>query len=108
MWVATLSWRLGGAYVRLVATFLIETYLSRERAADMEAQAARLVDAIAEIVAVGGSGRSLHLRHVRSFFVADDETCCHVIESPSMDVVEELARRAGLTPDRVVEASSAG
>jgi hypothetical protein len=91
-----------------VATFLIETYLSRERAAEMEAQAVRLVHAIAEIVAGAGPDRNLRLRHVRSFFVADDETCFHIIESPSADVVAEIARRAGLTPDRVVEASSAG
>lgn len=97
-----------GSYGCLVATFLIETYLSRERAAQMEAQAARLVHAIAQIVAAAGPERNLHLRHVRSYFVADDETCFHVIESPSSDVVTELARRAALTPDRVVEASSAG
>ena len=108
MWVATLSLRHACAYVGLVATFLIETYLSREHAAMMEAQAARLADAVARIVAAAGPDRNLQLRHVRSYFVADDETCFHVIESPSMDVVTELARQAGLTPDRVVEASSAG
>ena len=108
MWVATLSRRLDGSYGGLVATFLIETYLSRERAAEMQAQAARLIHAIAQIVAAGGPDRKLQLRHVRSYFVADDETCFHVIESPSVDVVADIARRAGLTPDRVVEASSAG
>jgi hypothetical protein len=108
VWVATLSLRHAGSYGDLVATFLIETYLSRERATEMEVQAARLVHAIAQIVAAAGPDRNVHLRHVRSYFVADDETCFHVIESPSADVVTELARRAGLTPDRVVEASSAG
>jgi len=90
-----------------VATFLIETYLSRERAADVEQQAASLEGVIAAIVAAR-SGARAHLRHVRSYFVPDDETCFHVIEAPSADVVAEIARRAGLTVDRVVEASSAG
>lgn len=91
-----------------MATFLIETYLSRERAAEMEAQASRLVHAIAQVVAASGPDRSPRLRHARSYFVSDDETCFHVVEAPSADVVAEIAHRAGLTPDRVVEASSAG
>ena len=91
-----------------MATYLIETYLSRERATEMEEQAGRLVHAIAQIVAAAGPDRSPRLRHARSYFVSDDETCFHVIEAPSADVVAEIARRAGLTPDRVVEASSAG
>jgi Protein of unknown function (DUF4242) len=91
-----------------VATFLIETYLSRERAGEMDVQAARLVHAIAQIVAAASPDRGLRLRHARSYFVSDDETCFHIIEAPSADVVAEIARRAGLTPDRVVEASSAG
>lgn len=91
-----------------MATFLIETYLSRERSVEMEEQAARLAHAIAQIVTAAGVARSPRLRHARSYFVSDDETCFHVIEAPSADVVTEIARRAGLTPDRVVEASSAG
>ena len=90
-----------------MATFLIETYLSRERAADVEQQAASLEGVIAAIVAAR-SGVRPHLRHVRSYFVPDDETCFHVIEAPSAEAVREIARRAGLTVDRVVEAASAG
>ena len=90
-----------------MTTFLVETYLSRERAAEVEQQAASLEAVIAAIVAAR-SGARPHLRRVRSYFVPDDETCFHVIEAPSADVVREIARRAGLTADRVVEASSAG
>ena len=90
-----------------MATFLVETYLSRERAAEVERMAANLDRVIDEIVAARAEARP-HLRRVRSYFVPDDETCFHVIEAPSADVVAEVARRAGLTVDRVVEASSAG
>jgi hypothetical protein len=91
-----------------VAIFLIETYISRESAAEMEDEAARLIHSIAQLVAAGGPDRNLRIRHARSYFVSDDETCFHVIEAPSADVVAEIARRAGLTVDRVVEASAAG
>ena len=107
MWVTTLSTALPSAQTPSVATFLVETYLSRERAAEVDQMAASLARVIDEIVAARAEARP-HLRHVRSYFVPDDETCFHVIEAPSADVVAEIARRAGLTPDRVVEASSAG
>ena len=87
---------------------MIETYLSRERASEMERQTSRLLHAIAQLVAAAGPDRNPRIRHARSYFVADDETCYHVIEAPSIAVVHEIARRAGLTPDRVVAAASAG
>ena len=90
-----------------MATFLVETYLSRERAPEVEQMAANLDRAIEGVAAAREDARP-HLRRVRSYFVPDDETCFHVIEAPSADAVADIARRAGLTPDRVVEASSAG
>ena len=108
VWTTTLSEGRSDGYGRPVATFLIETYLSRERAGEMEDQAARIVHAVAQIVAAAGPEPGSRLRHARSYFVSDDETCFHVIEAPSRDAVREVARRAGLTVDRVVEAASAG
>ena len=108
VWVATLS-RGRTATVASLRGHLPDrdVPLPRTRHGD-GGEAARLVHAIAQIVAAAGPDRSPRLRHARSYFVSDDETCFHVIEAPSADVVAEIARRAGLTPDRVVEASSAG
>jgi len=84
------------AILGAVPTYVIETYLSRARPDELDAAAARL-RAVAEPP----------VRHVRSFFVPEDETCFHVVEGPSPDAIRAVSRRARITPDRIVEAESA-
>jgi hypothetical protein len=85
-----------------VATFVIESYMSRTGTGELDAAAARLRAAIAEMPESAG-----RVRYLRSMFVPDDEICFHVIEAPSQEVALDAARRAGLTPDRVVKAEAA-
>jgi uncharacterized protein DUF4242 len=85
-----------------VATFVIESYMSRTGTGELDAAAARLRAAIAEMPESAG-----RVRYLRSMFVPDDEICFHVIEAPSHQVAVDAAGRAGLTPDRVVKAEAA-
>lgn len=43
-------------------------------------------------------------RYVRSIVVPGDETCFHLFEAASAEVVLEASRRAGISPQRIVEA----
>ena len=44
------------------------------------------------------------MRYLRSIYVPEDETCFHLFESPSIEGVEEVGRRAGLVFNRITEA----
>jgi hypothetical protein len=78
-----------------MAIFLAETYLSRERASELEAITHRLRDA-------------MPVRHLFSYFVADDETAFHWFQAPSPDAVRRVLERIGLSVDRVVGANPVG
>ena len=77
--------------------FLVETYTPAAAVvAEIEARARR---AAAELERAGTP-----VRYVRSIFVPADETCFHLFEAPSADTVREASERAGLSPQRIVEA----
>ena len=85
-----------------MAEFLLEVYATRTDPGAVD-EAVRRAGAAADSLASEGS----HVRYVRSIFVPEDETCFYVYEADSVDTVHEVARRAGLCVDRIVEARSA-
>ena len=80
-------------------SYLVEVYLPRSRAHDASVSARR-VRAAAESLSREGEP----IRHVRTTFLPDDETCFHVFEAGSAEVVEAAVGRAGLGRARVVRA----
>ena len=73
--------------------------MPRARVRDANAYARRVREAVAEL-----SERGMPIRHVRTTFLPDDETCFHLVEAASSDVVDEVCRRAGLGHVRIVVA----
>jgi hypothetical protein len=85
-----------------VATFLIETYLPRGRSAEMESATSNL-RSVARDAPPDAPLDAPPVRYLRSFYVPDDEMAFHVVEAPSLEATVELTRRAGLSPERIVE-----
>jgi hypothetical protein len=79
-----------------VPSYLVEVYLPRSRADQLGATASRARAAAEELSPDGAL-----IRHVRTTFLPDDETCFHFFDAASSDVVEEAIRRANLGRGRV-------
>jgi uncharacterized protein DUF4242 len=79
-----------------VTTFLIEAYVAGGDLDDLEDRAH------AAAAALINEGHEV--RYLRSVLVRADETCFHLFEATSIDVVAELARRAEFRYERIVEA----
>jgi hypothetical protein len=80
-------------------TYLVEGYLPRSRAAELTESVARVRGAARGLTAEG-----VPVRHVRSSFLPADELFLHLLEAPSAEAAGELTKRAGISPDRIVEA----
>ena len=83
-------------------TYLVETYMPRSHAPEARA-AARRARAAAEQLA----GEGTAVRYVRTTFLPDDETCFHLFQAVSANVVDEVSRRAKLGRVRVAPAIEA-
>lgn len=76
-----------------VPGFILETYIPRLLSSDLDDLAGRARDAT--------TGTSVS--HVRSYLVPEDEMCMHVFEAPSGAAVHDVAARAGLGIERIVQ-----
>jgi hypothetical protein len=77
--------------------YLLELYMPRGQAVEEAVARARLVGDRQ----VGGETA---VRYVRTMYVAEDETCFHVFEAASREVLLEAASRSGLSDARITEA----
>jgi hypothetical protein len=82
-----------------VARYLVEAYMPRSRARD-----ARAAGRDACVAAEPLSREGTPVRHLRTTFLPDDETCFHVFESADKKAVGEVCRRAGIGSARIVQA----
>jgi len=82
-----------------VPSYLVESYVPHSLTQD-----ARTVGCRARAVAERLSREGVPVRHVRTTFVPDDETCFHFFEAESKEAVSEVCRRAGIGSARIVQA----
>jgi len=80
--------------------YLAEVYLGH--AGELEAMAEPV---LATVRAVRGEGTPV--RHLRSIFVPEDQTCLVLFEAGSAAAVQQVAERTGLQVTRVVAAMGA-
>ena len=82
-----------------MSEFVIEFYVPRADPAAAERSAGGTRRAAEEMAREG-----IPVRLVRSIFMPEDETCLLLVEAPTGDAVREVARRAGLTFERIARA----
>jgi hypothetical protein len=83
----------------VVARFLVEAYTpATVQIAEVEKRARRAADHLAEAGA--------YVQYVRAIFVPEDELCMHLLDAASVEAASDFVRRAGISPDRIVEAEA--
>lgn len=82
-----------------MSEFLVEVYISRATGPSVP-QGSEEVAAAAERL----TGEGTQVRLVRSILVPEDETCFYLFQAQTSEAVREVAERAGLRFERVVEA----
>lgn len=83
-----------------MAVYLVETYLSRHGARNLDSLQERVRRAAEDVTRPG-----MEVRHVRSVFVPADETCFHLFDAASAAAVRAAGERAAIDFDRVSEAT---
>jgi hypothetical protein len=81
-----------------MATYAVETYMSRVEGSDLDALASKLRNADESVF----EGRAV--RYLGSVYIPVDEICFHLIEGPSAAAVRRACGLAGLVAERVVQA----
>ena len=82
-----------------MASYLVEAYVPRGRPRELEAAAGRARDAASRLTREGR-----RIRFLRSTFVPDDELCFLIFEADSRALVAEVAARAAIEYERILEA----
>jgi hypothetical protein len=82
-----------------VPSYVVEAYVSSLEQCKLDDAAERAREAAAALAAEGR-----RIRFVRSTFLPADEVGFFVFEAEIADVASELAARAGITYERIVEA----
>jgi len=82
-----------------VAEFLVELYVSRMNAPNVDSGARR-----ARLAAEALTRSGTTVRYLRSIFVPEDETCFLLFEAASANEVRDAARSAELPFQRISEA----
>jgi hypothetical protein len=78
--------------------FLVEAYTPATiEIAEVEARARRAAEHLAD------AGTDAH--YVRAIFIPEDELCMHLLDAVSLEAANHLIQRAGISPDRIVEAA---